>query len=239
MLKTPSFFNWSGGKDAALALHKALLSGEYDIQYLLTSFNSVHNRVSMHGVRRSLTEAQAAAIGLPLITVELSEDPSMGEYETKMREALTVLRDKGCYTSIYGDIFLEDLRTYREEKLKSGGLECVFPLWKTDTAVLIKEFVDTGFKAVIACVNAAFLDKNFCGRLIDESFINDLPKNVDPCGENGEFHSFVFDGPIFKQPVKFKQGRTTYKQYEVSRLNNVDDVKKKYGFWFCDLEMVN
>jgi uncharacterized protein (TIGR00290 family) len=237
-LKSPSFFNWSGGKDSALALYKALLSETYDIQYLLTSFNSVHNRVSMHGVRRSLTEAQAAAIGLPLMAVELSEDPSMKEYETKMFAALNILKDKGCTTAIYGDIFLEDLRAYREEKLKSSGFGSVFPLWKIDTSLLIKEFIDAGFKAVIACVNAAFLDKSFCGRLIDESFINDLPKDVDPCGENGEFHSFVFDGPIFKQPVNFKRGRTTYKQYEVSRLNNVDDVKKKYGFWFCDFEMV-
>ncbi|MFT4154783.1 diphthine--ammonia ligase [Parafilimonas sp.] len=211
-MKSPSFFNWSGGKDAALALYKAMLSEKYDIRYLLTSFNSVHNRVSMHGVRRSLTEAQAASIGLPLTAVELSEDPSMEEYESKMREALTGLRDGGCYPAIYGDIFLEDLRAYREEKLRPGGLECVFPLWQTDTAVLIKEFIHAGFKAVIACVNAAFLDRSFCGRLIDESFINDLPDNVDPCGENGEFHSFVFDGPIFKEPIKFKQGRIIYKQ---------------------------
>ena len=233
-MKEQAFFNWSGGKDSALALYKVKHSNQYNIQCLLTNINSVYDRVSMHGVRRSLMEAQVASIGLPLVTAELPEEPSMHDYETIMANKLNTLKASGCSKAIFGDIFLEDLKIYREQKLKEVGIECVFPLWKMDTTILIKEFINLGFKAVIVCVNETYLDKSFCGRLIDASFVNDLPSNVDVCGENGEFHSFVFDGPIFKKPVQFKKGEVVYKQYEAPETNETN-AQTKYGFWFCDL----
>jgi uncharacterized protein (TIGR00290 family) len=235
-----AFFNWSGGKDSALALHKMLRLKNFSIKYLLTNVNAVHNRVSMHGVRRSLLEAQAASIGIPLNTIELPAQPSMMEYEQTMMNRIQQLKSAGCTTAIFGDIFLEDLKNYREQKLKEAGIECVFPLWKVDTTVLINEFIDAGFKAIIVCVNENYLDKSFCSRLIDESFINDLPSNVDTCGENGEFHSFVFDGPIFSKPVKFSKGEIVYKKYDAPK-NTGDDknfsqsISAQYGFYFCDL----
>ncbi len=235
-MKEKAFFNWSGGKDSALALYKTMLSNKYNIQCLLTNINAVHDRVSMHGVRRSLMEAQAASLGLPLVTVELPEEPSMLEYEMMMLEKVSALKTSGCSKAVFGDIFLEDLKIYREQKLKEAGIECIFPLWKINTTALIKEFIDNGFKAVVVCVNEQYLDKSFCGRIIDEAFINDLPSNVDVCGENGEFHSFVFDGPIFKQSIQFKKGDIVYKTYKAPKYDN--DNQKKYGFWFCDLEAI-
>ena len=205
-MKTQAFFNWSGGKDSALALYKTMLSTEYNIQCLLTNINSVHNRVSMHGVKRSLTEAQAASINLPLLTVELPEEPSMQDYEAIMLNKINALKAAGCRQAVFGDIFLEDLKNYREQKLKEAGIECVFPLWKMDTVELIKEFISLGFKAIVVCVNEQYLDKGFCGRLIDASFVNDLPSNVDACGENGEFHTFVSAGPMLHGALKVTVG---------------------------------
>jgi len=210
-------------------------SNQYNIQYLLTNVNTVHNRISMHGVRRSLLEMQAASIGIPLKTIELPEEPTMEEYETMMLHTIQKLKADGCSKAIFGDIFLEDLRYYREKKLQEVCVEGVFPLWKIDTKQLMQEFIALGFKAVIVCVNEMYLDKSFCGRLIDESFVNDLPKNVDICGENGEFHSFVFDGPIFNQPIKFNMGEIIYKFYEAPKNDASSDAKTKYGFYFCDL----
>ena len=234
--KANAFFNWSGGKDSALALYKAMCSNEYNIQCLLTNINAVHDRVSMHGVRRNLMEAQAAAIGLSLITVELPEEPSMVEYETIMLNQIKTLKAAGYSKAIFGDIFLEDLKNYREQKLQEAGIECVFPLWKIDTTALIKEFISSGFKAVTVCVNEQYLDKSFCGRIIDESFINDLPSNADVCGENGEFHSFVFDGPLFKQPVHFIKGEIVYREYASPKSSNGSSATSDhYGFYFCDL----
>jgi uncharacterized protein (TIGR00290 family) len=233
IVKEQAFFNWSGGKDSALALYKAILSNKYDIQCLLTNINIIQNRVSMHGVRQSLMEVQAAAIGFPLNVVELPEEPSMQEYEDMMLLKIKELKSAGYTKAIFGDIFLEDLKNYREQKLQETGIECVFPLWKIDTTALMKEFISLGFKAITVCVNEQYLDKSFCGRIIDESFISDLPSNVDVCGENGEFHSFVFDGSIFKQPVNFKKGEIVCKQYKAPK--NDGNLQDKYSFWFCDL----
>jgi uncharacterized protein (TIGR00290 family) len=230
-----AFFNWSGGKDSALALYKTMLSNEYSIHCMLTNINRVHDRVSMHGVRRSLMEAQAASIGLPLVTVDLPKEPSMQEYEMLMLDKVNALKASGCSKAIFGDIFLEDLKIYREQKLKEAGIQCVFPLWKIDTTELIKEFINAGFKAIVVCVNEQHLDKSFCGRMIDISFVDDLPSTVDVCGENGEFHSFVFEGPIFQQPVQFKKGDIVYKTYKAPRPDNAS-AQNKYGFWFCDLK---
>lgn len=238
-MKENAFMNWSGGKDSALCLYKALQSKKYNIKYLLTNVNAVHNRISMHGVRRSLLKMQAASIGIPLKTVELTEQPTMKEYEEMMTKKIQELKSAGCTKAIFGDIFLEDLKLYREQKLQEANIECVFPLWKKKTTSLIKEFIDVGFKAIIVCVNESYLNKSFCGRLIDDSFINDLPGNVDVCGENGEFHSFVFDGPIFKQRINFSNGEIVHKKYEAPKIENdknqSKDITTEYGFYFCDL----
>ncbi|MBS1599708.1 MAG: diphthine--ammonia ligase [Bacteroidetes bacterium] len=225
--------NWSGGKDSALCLYKALQSKNYDIKYLLTSVNKVYNRISMHGVRRSLLEAQAKSIGIPLLTIELPEQPDMNEYETQMMVKVNALKQSGCTHAIFGDIFLEDLRKYREKKLEDAGMQCVFPIWKIDTIQLVREFIGLGFKSIIVCVNEEYLDKSFCGRIIDESFLADLPPNVDPCGENGEFHSFVFEAPIFNEPIRFNKGDIAYKKYEAPK--NTGQNVSQYGFYFCDL----
>jgi uncharacterized protein (TIGR00290 family) len=234
-----AYMNWSGGKDSALCLYKAMKTGGYNITHLLTSVNAVHDRISMHGVRRSLLEAQARSVGIPLTTIELPEQPGMKEYEQCMFRKVSELKKAGCTHALFGDIFLEDLKLYREKKLKEADVECVFPLWKMDTMELVKEFIALGFKSIIICVSEKYLDKSFCGRIIDESFINDLPAGVDVCGENGEFHSFVFQGPVFKEPVAFNKGNIVYRKYNAPKTADSNDHSHadpaEYGFYFCDL----
>ena len=224
---TTTYMNWSGGKDSSLALHSILEDPAYKVDSLLTSINTHHNRISMHGVRRELLEAQAASIGLPLQTLELPEQPDMAEYEQIMQKQVATLKDKGCTHAVFGDIFLEDLKRYREEKLNSMGITCIFPLWKIPSVSIMQDFLAKGFKAVTVCVNTKWLDKSFCGRLLDESFLQDLPPEVDPCGENGEYHSFVFDGPIFNHPIPYTKGDTIYKEYR--------GPDGPAGFYFTDL----
>jgi uncharacterized protein (TIGR00290 family) len=230
MAKIRAYMNWSGGKDSSLSLHSILNSGNFEVIRLLTSINAAHDRISMHGVRRSLLEAQATSIGISLKTIELPEEPDMATYEKKMSEAVSELKNHGCTHAVFGDIFLEDLRAYRENKLRELNINCVFPLWRQNTLGLAKEFVAQGFRAVVVCVNGKYLDKSFCGRIIDESFLAELPANVDPCGENGEFHSFVFDGPIFKERISFSIGETVYREYR-----SPDDKSDSTGFYFTDL----
>lgn len=241
-MKKKAYFNWSSGKDSALALYYALQSNEFDIQYLFTSINSAFNRVSMHGVRAELVEQQAENIGIPLVKMELPEMPSMEDYERIMLKQVQFFTDKGINHTLFGDIFLEDLRKYREDKLKPLGIEAHFPLWKKDTKEMLLEFLKLGFKTIVVCVNEKFLDKSFVGRIIDEDFIKDLPENVDVCGENGEFHTFIFDGPIFNKPVEFEIGEIVHKKYEKPKNTttsntacDVDSDEPTYGFWFCDL----
>lgn len=234
---TRAYLNWSGGKDSALALWEIQKQKKAQVEYLLTSINIFHNRVSMHGVRRELIEAQAASLNIPLTAVELPEQPSMQEYESAMIQKINWLKKQGITHSIFGDIFLEDLKKYREDKLNEMDIKPVFPLWKRDTKELMKKFLDSGFKAVIVCINEKLLDKSFCGRDLDEQFCNDLPPGVDICGENGEFHTFVYDGPVFRNPVNFEKGETVYKEYQAPETQN--DTRQlpdeKYGFYFCDL----
>jgi uncharacterized protein (TIGR00290 family) len=234
-----SYMNWSGGKDSSLCLYKILQDENYSIDTLLTSVNSAHDRISMHGVRRELLIRQSESLAIRLQTIELPEQPSMKEYEDIMMNKVLSLRNEGYSTSIFGDIFLEDLKKYREEKLSSLGIDSVFPLWKISTQQLMEEFLQLGFKAIIVCVNEQYLDKSFCGRIIDESFVRDLPSNVDVCGENGEYHSFVFDGPVFKNPISFIKGETVRRTYASPKKNIQDncamDTASEYGFYFCDL----
>lgn len=231
--------NWSGGKDSSLCLHKILQDERYSVDSLLTSVNAAHDRISMHGVRRELLNEQARSIGLPLHTIELPEQPGMLEYEQAMLQQVTNLKATGYTNAVFGDIFLEDLKVYREQKLATVDIQCVFPLWKISTQDLMNEFLALGFKAIIVCVNEKFLDRSFCGRLIDASFVRDLPPGVDVCGENGEYHSFVFDGPIFNYPIPYTKGEIVYRHYEAPQTTdnscNPMDQPSTYGFYFCDL----
>ncbi|NOT77144.1 MAG: diphthine--ammonia ligase [Cyclobacteriaceae bacterium] len=221
------YFNWSTGKDSALALHELLQNKEYSVEYLLTSVNAHYKRVSMHGLRVELLQEQIRSIGIPGGSLELSEQPTNQEYEAAMFQKVSELKADGFKYAGFGDIFLEDLKKYREEKLAALDIKPLFPLWKRDTRQLIHEFISTGFKAITVCVNAAVLDRSYVGRMVDEEFVNSLPKNIDPCGENGEFHTFCFDGPLFKFPIGFKIGEIVYRDYNTAESKN--------GFWFCDL----
>jgi uncharacterized protein (TIGR00290 family) len=229
MEKKQALFNWSGGKDSTLALHRVLEEKKLAVNYLLTTLSDAYNRVSMHGVREELLVAQAESIGIPLYQVRLAESPQMDEYEKTMELHLNKLKLEGITTSVFGDIFLEDLKIYREKKLSEIGMEAVFPLWKKDTRAILKEFLALGYKTVVVCAQRGL--ETFCGRVIDEKFIDDLPEGIDPCGENGEFHTFVFDGPLFKHPVDFVTGEKVYKTY-ASPSGSTDEPA---GYWYIDL----
>lgn len=242
-MKTKAIFNWSSGKDSALALYKVLRNSEFEIACLLTSVNQQLQRISMHGVRVELLEQQAKSLGLPLEIMQIPEIPTMEAYENVMNETLTKLKNQGVTHSIFGDILLEDLRKYREDQLAKIGFEAIFPLWQIPTTDLIQEFIALGFKTIVVCVNERFLDKSFVGRIIDQDFINDLPENVDLCGENGEFHTFTFDGPIFSKPIDFEIGEIVYKKYEKPKQEESTETACDtsssdvfdFGFWYCDL----
>ncbi len=237
LLKT--YINWSGGKDSSLALFYIMQENKYDVSLLLTSINAVHNRVSMHGVRRALLQAQSKSLNIPLSTIELPEEPDMAAYEFILNKKINTLQVQGFTHTVFGDIFLEDLRKYREDKLEMVAIKAIFPLWKINTMQLMKDFLAVGFKAIVVCVNEQYLDKSFCGRMIDEQFVKDLPAGVDVCGENGEYHSFVFEGPIFTTPIAFTKGELVHKEYKAPE--NTADVCNRnksvqpIGVWFCDL----
>ena len=235
-------FHWSGGKDSALALHKILSNENVTVSTLLTSVNEQYRRISMHGVRVELLERQAESIGIPLVKMMMPEMPDMKTYEAIMKETLVHLKDAGMAVSIFGDIFLEDLRKYREDNLGAVNIKPMFPIWKVPTDRLVREFIESGFKAVVVCANDQFLGKDFVGRTIDGSFLADLPRNVDPCGENGEFHTFVYDGPIFKTPIVFEFGEVVHRKYQpVHKGNDSSDdcftAPQPFdnGFWYCDI----
>ena len=225
-----ALFNWSGGKDSALALYHTLRNSQFEVKHLLTSVNSETNRISMHGVRLSLLQKQAESIGIPLSLLSLPGEISMDEYDQLMADKMQGFLDAGISTSIFGDIFLEDLKQYREQKLAQVGLKGDFPLWQRNTKELVNEFISLGFKTMVVSVDGSKLDQSFVGRIIDESFLNDLPENVDPCGENGEFHSFVFEGPIFKKPIRFERGEVVGKEYKLSK-----ETGETVTYWFQDL----
>jgi len=224
---TKTYFNWSTGKDSALALYYLLQDSNYSVERLFTSVNSHYNRVSMHGLQKELLQQQIEAIGIPGMTVELPAQPSNAEYEALLKEKVEGLVADGFECAAFGDIFLEDLKAYREKQLEPFGIKTVFPLWKKDTRELLTQFLKLGFKAITVCVDGRKLDSSFVGRIIDESFIADLPEGVDICGENGEFHTFCFDGPYFKKPVVFTKGKVIMREYNTNGF--------KSQFWFCDL----
>jgi uncharacterized protein (TIGR00290 family) len=220
-------FCWSGGKDSSLALYKVRGDDRYEVVSLLTTCNERFQRVSMHGVRIGLARRQAAEIGIPLDVIYLSEYPSNDEYETKMREYLSRRKSEGVAAVVFGDIFLEDLRKWREANLATIGLSGIFPLWRRDTVALIEEFLSLGFGSIVCCVSDAHFGEAAAGKLIDREFIAELPPGVDPCGENGEFHSFAFKGPIFARPIPFTVGAKVYRELGTG--------SAPQGFWFCDL----
>jgi uncharacterized protein (TIGR00290 family) len=215
-----AIFTWSGGKDSALALYHNQQSGDFEIIALLTTITSDFDRVSMHGYRTLLLEQQAKAMDYNLEKVLITKKCTNQEYETQMKNTLEKYRTQGIYKVIFGDIFLEDVRKYREDNLKKLDMTGVFPLWKKDTKILAKEFIKLGFRAVVTCVDSSMLDGSFVGHEFDKTLLDELPENVDPCGENGEFHTFVYDGPIFDEGISVKKG---------------DVVVKEGRFHFCDL----
>lgn len=251
-----AYFNWSSGKDSALALYKIRQGQEFEVGTLLTNINEAYGRVSMHGLRENLLDAQAESIGLPLQKNRFPADVSMSLYDKIMKASMEKILEENYAYAVFGDIYLEDLKAYRDSKLAEVGLKGVYPLWKQDTKALMQEFLDVGFKAITVCVNAKLLDESFVGRIIDQEFVDALPQGVDVCGENGEFHTFVFDGPIFSKPVAFEIGEKVLRTYtsnkdtsedncsNFTKDNNEDCYKEKEkqqnwdtAFWYCDLKL--
>ena len=216
---TPVLMSWSGGKDSCMALWELCRTGERRVEALLTTVTRDYDRISMHGVRRVLLERQAESLGLPLHQVQISKGADNAEYEAEMGHSLAHYRAQGIFEVAFGDLFLDAIRAYREKLLGAHDMQGVYPVWGRDTRELIRAFIALGFRTVVVCVDPAKLDPRFAGRVIDERFLEELPAGVDPCGENGEFHTFVFDGPLFSKPVRFTTGETVCRD----------------GFWFCEL----
>lgn len=211
--------SWSGGKDSALALFRVLRDGTHDVQALITTVTQKYDRISMHGVRRDLLEAQAAAIGIPLVVSRIPPKADNAAYEAAMTESLRTFRDEGVVEVICGDLFLADIREYREQLFGSIGMRGVYPLWKEDTAGLAREFIDLGFKAIVCSSNPAVVPAEVTGSTYDHDLLASLPAACDPCAENGEFHTFVYDGPIFQGPVPIRLG----------------EIVERDGFRFADI----
>lgn len=218
-MKEPIILSWSGGKDSSLAFYELLKQESYDIT-LLTTITDKYQRVSMHGVRETLLEKQAESLGCYLEKVYITPQCTNDEYEKKMEELMNRYKRLGVTKVAFGDIFLEDVRKYREQNLEKVGMEAIFPLWGRDTREIAQTFIDLGFKSIITCVDTKVLDGAFAGRIYDKQFLAVLPQTADPCGENGEFHSFTFDGPIFKDKITFSVG---------------EKVLRDERFMFCDL----
>jgi uncharacterized protein (TIGR00290 family) len=204
--KEPVVMSWSGGKDSTMAAYQLLASQKFEIAALLTTVTEDYDRISMHGVRRGLLERQADSLGLPLHKVMIPKDCSNEIYEARMTEAFSHFKARGVTKIAFGDLFLEDVKQYRDERLARAGMTGVYPIWMRDTDELVRTFIGLGFKAILACVDTQAIAASFAGREIDHSLLRDLPDSADPCGEHGEYHSFVYDGPIFKDPIDCKAG---------------------------------
>jgi uncharacterized protein (TIGR00290 family) len=217
--RLPTVLSWSGGKDSALALHELLMDPTVDLRGLLTTVTDGYDRVSMHGVRTSLVAAQAAALEIPLWSVRIPPSATNEQYEQAMVEGLASIRRDGIEAIAFGDLFLGDVRAYRERLVAGTGLRPVFPLWGKPTVDLAQRFVSNGFKAIVVCVDPRQIDVSHCGAEYDAALLGALPGSADPCGERGEFHTFVYDGPMFREPVVTQRGV----------------VVEREGFFFCDL----
>jgi uncharacterized protein (TIGR00290 family) len=219
MEPTKIWLSWSSGKDSAWALHELRASPEFEVAALLTTVNSDAGRVAMHAVRQALLEAQAEALGLPLLQIPIPAHCSNAAYEAAMETAMAQARARGVFHVAFGDLFLQDIRRYREEKLRAVGMTPLFPLWDRETRALARDMVAGGLRAHLTCVDPKQLDRRFAGRLFDERLLDELPAGVDPCGENGEFHSFAFAGPMFSKPLQVTPG----------------EIIERDGFVFADL----
>jgi uncharacterized protein (TIGR00290 family) len=213
------WLSWSSGKDSAWALHELRSSQDFEVTALLTTVNRAVNRVAMHAVREELLEVQAAAAGLPLVKVPIPSPCSNEDYEAAMGAAMARARSEGIFHVAFGDLFLEDIRRYREEKLQAVGMKPVFPVWGRDTTQLAREMVSGGLRAYLTCVDPRQLERKFAGRAFDLQLLDELPAGVDPCGEKGEFHSFAFAGPMFSRSIAVTQG----------------EIMERDGFIFADL----
>ncbi|MCF7916974.1 MAG: adenine nucleotide alpha hydrolase [Candidatus Omnitrophica bacterium] len=214
-------FSWSGGKDSALALYESQRAKKNQKLYFITTITQDYQRISMHGIREVLLDKQIDSLEGEVRKIFISKSSSNKEYEKKMKQALLNFKSKNILSIGFGDIFLEDLRRYREDKLRKLRMKAFFPLWKKDTKELAFRFIEKRFKAIVSCVDSCVLGKEFVGKQFDRSFLSKLPKGVDPCGENGEFHTFVYDGPNFKKKISYKLGKI---------------VLKDKRFYYCDLE---
>lgn len=214
-----TIISWSTGKDSAWATYQLQQRDDIDLVGMLCTINGQHQRTAMHAVRIELLQAQAERLGLPVSIIELPFPCSNEQYAQIMGEATQQLIDAGIECMSFGDLFLEDIRQYRIDNLAPTGIEPIFPLWQQDTAALAQQMIAGGLKTVITCVDPKQLDPGFCGRVFDQSFLDDLPEDVDPCGENGEFHTFVFDGPMFSQSIAIERG----------------EIVERDGFYFSDL----
>ena len=223
---------WSGGKDSAMALWKLRQDPTFEVVGLLTTGSSDTQRISMHGVRLELAREQARSVGLPLVEM-LVTNATYEEYEQSMSRTLQACVERfGISGVAFGDIFLEDLRAYREEKMSAIGLKAFFPLWNSDTGILAREFLAAGFETILCCINDGYLDESFAGQVLSEDLLRAFPKQVDPCGENGEYHSFCFNGPVFSYPVSYGTGDKVYKPLEDKYISADNPTR---GFWYIDL----
>ena len=235
-MKKKAVFNWSGGKDSALALRKVLQSNEYDVVSLLTTVNSNTNRSSMHAIPVALLQEQADSIGIPLYLIAYNPEEVMKGYENCMLQAVEYFKKQGVNHFIFGDIFLHDVRSYREKQLNPHGIEVVEPLWNKGTVEVMEEFLQSGLKTIVVTTMADLLDEKYIGRLIDQSFVNDLPDGIGICGENGEYHTFCFDGSIFKHPVHYDLGTPLKMSHTI---NSDDGTQQIFNYWYANLNHSN
>ena len=207
-MTTPVLLAWSGGKDATLALERLLRDPRYEVTGLLTTITAEFERVSMHGVRRSILHAQVEGLGLPLIEARIPPQASNAIYEESLAHALDEARKLtlGIDTIAFGDLYLADIRAYREAQLARVGWRGLFPLWGEDTTYLARRFIADGYRAILCCVDTQQIDAAFCGRKFDAALLDDLPTSCDPCGENGEFHTCVYAGPLWREPLQLTRG---------------------------------
>ncbi|SMG40364.1 MJ0570-related uncharacterized domain-containing protein [Marivirga sericea] len=235
-MKQKIAISWSGGKDACLALHYLLKSQEYVVDHLHTVIGEETNRVGMHGIKKELIEAQATAINIPLKINYLPSDKSNISYEKVMLDYALYCKSKGINIIAFGDIFLEELRNYREEKMAEVGMKCIFPLWKKPTKEVIKEFLNLGYQTKLCAADASKISKDIVGKTITQDFLQDFPKDVDPCGENGEFHTFVYNGPLFQNPidVHLKSIQSQFYEYQIEKEGETKAIKSE--FYFANFE---
>lgn len=232
-MKEKAVFNWSGGKDSALALYKVLREGRYEVVSLLTTVNRASRRSSMHDIPVALLEKQAESIGLPLYVVDLTPQGTMGDYNDAMRRACRHFVARGVTHFIFGDIFLHDVRSYREKQLAPWGIRVVEPLWDRTPGQVMEDFLASGLRSVVVTVTEGMLDKSFLGRQLDRQFVDDFPPEADVCGEQGEYHTFCYAGGMFRTPVPFSLGRPERRVYPIG----LDDGSvREYAYWFADLQ---